>query len=100
MQYLFDWDPHKENLNIRVHKVDFRQAATLFRDPNQLSIFDDEHSDYEDRWITLGLDESGILRVVVHNFDQVSESVCRIRIISARRATNRETRQYYAGTEL
>ena len=74
MLYQFDWNPEKEQQNIRKHGISFRQAATIFRDPNQLSIYDRFHSKYEDRWITIGLDK--------------------IRIISARKATNNETRQY------
>ena len=80
MRYEFDWDPVKERANIRKHHVSFRQAVTAFRDPNQLSIYDEEHSEDEDRWITLGFDSAGILRVVVHTFEQVEEALCRIRI--------------------
>lgn len=53
MRYNFDWNPVKENQNIRKHKVSFRRAATVFRDPNQLSIYDEEHSQEEDRWISI-----------------------------------------------
>ena len=90
----FDWDPAKERGNIRKHRVPFRQAATVFRDPNQLSLYDEEHSADEDRWITIGLDSLGVLRVVVHTFRQVEEELCRIRIISARKATKAESDQY------
>jgi len=94
LRYKFDWDPAKEAKNIHKHKVTFRQAATVFRDPNQLSIYDEEHSEVEDRWITIGIDSTGVLRVVVHTFKQISENLCEIRIISARKATKREARQY------
>jgi len=94
LRYKFDWDPAKEAGNFRKHKVAFRQAATVFRDPNQLSIYDEEHSEFEDRWITIGIDSTGVLRVVVHTFEQISENLCEIRIISARKATKREARQY------
>ena len=94
MHYRFDWDPTKEALNVRKHKVSFRRAATTFRDPNQLSIYDEEHSEIEDRWMTMGLDNTGILQVVVHTFKQVDEDLCEIRIISARKATKREAEQY------
>lgn len=99
MNYIFDWDPRKERKNIRKHKVNFWQAATIFRDPNQLSLFDDEHSDYEERWITMGIDQNGILQVVVHIFEPLSEGACRVRIISARRATSAETNQYRESVE-
>jgi len=94
LRYKFEWDPEKEKTNIRKHKVSFRRAATVFRDPNQLSIYDEEHSEYEDRWITMGIDDRGVLQVVVHTFKQVEENLSEIRIISARKATSRELRQY------
>lgn len=75
MRYEFDWDPNKEHANIRKHGLSFRQAASVFRDPNQLSMFDEGHSEKEDRWITLGIDSTGILRVVVHTFEQVDENL-------------------------
>jgi len=58
-----------------------------------------EHSEYENRWITMGIDDGGVLRVVVHTFQQVDEDVYEIRIISARRATGRESWQYREGKE-
>ncbi len=94
MLYKFDWDLTKEQANIRKHTVSFRTAATVFRDPNQLSIYDEAHSEYEDRWVTMGIDKSGVLRVVVHTFKLVAEDVAEIRIISARKATHRETHKY------
>jgi uncharacterized DUF497 family protein len=97
LRYNFDWDPAKENQNIRKHGVAFRRAVTVFRDPNQLSIYDEEHSEGEDRWVTIGIDSGGILRVVIHTFEQVDEELCEIRIISARRATSAETEQYREG---
>jgi uncharacterized DUF497 family protein len=99
LQYRFEWDPAKEKANIHKHKVSFRRAATVFRDPNQLSIYDEGHSESEDRWITMGIDDGGVLRVVVHTFKQVDEGRCEIRIISARKATGRESRQYREGSE-
>ena len=94
LRYNFDWDPVKENQNTRKHKITFRRAATVFRDPNQLSVYDEEHSENEDRWITIGIDSGGVLRVVVHTFEQVDENLCEIRIISARKATPAEANQY------
>lgn len=97
MRYRFDWDPAKEKANASKHNVSFRMAATIFGDPNQLSIYDQEHSEQEDRWITVGIDGSGVLRVVVHTFKQIDQDTCEIRIISARKATSREERQYAEG---
>ncbi|NES02402.1 MAG: BrnT family toxin [Okeania sp. SIO2F4] len=50
--YNFDWNPAKEKQNIRKHKLNFRLASTIFRDSYQLTIYDEEHSQNEDRWIT------------------------------------------------
>ncbi len=94
MQYNFDWDPAKERANLQKHKVDFRRAATVFRDPNQLSIYDEEHSEEEERWATIGIDSGGVLRVVIHTFLQVAVDQCEIRIISARKAEPPEIIQY------
>ena len=94
MRYSFDWDSTKDQQNIRKHRVSFRQAATIFRDPNQLSIYDQEHSQDEERWITIGIDSTGVVRVVVHTYEQINDELYQIRIISARKATNREMRQY------
>jgi len=94
LQYSFEWDPQKERSNLQKHKVSFRQAATIFRDPRHVSVYDDRHSQNEDRWITLGVDSSGVIQIVVHTFEQVSKQQCHIRIISARKATKAEILQY------
>ena len=94
MKYKFVWGPAKERKNVQKHGVTFYQAASVFRDPNQISIYDEEHSEQEERWITLGLDRSGVLRVGVRTFREVGEDLYEIRIISARKATKREAKQY------
>ncbi len=96
MNYHFEWDPPKARRNVMKHKISFQQASAVFRDPNHLSLFDLAHSDYEDRWITLGLDHSRNLLVVVHTYDQVDGHSGHIRIISARKAEREEAIQYYA----
>jgi len=99
LRYSFDWDSTKDQQNIRKHRVSFRQAATIFRDPNQLSIYDQEHSQNEERWITMGIDSTGVVRVVVHTYEQINDELCQIRIISARKVTNREMSQYREGNQ-
>ena len=71
MQYNFEWDPLKAKQNIRKHKVSFQRAGTIFRDPHAISIFDEEHSQEEERWISLGRDSSGTLLVVSHTFHEI-----------------------------
>jgi hypothetical protein len=94
VNYNFEWDPAKARMNLGKHGVGFGQAATIFKDPRALSVYDEGHSEGEDRWITIGLPATGGLLVVHHTFDNVDESTVRIRIISARQATKREISQY------
>jgi uncharacterized DUF497 family protein len=93
-QYQFEWDLAKARQNARKHRVAFERAATVFLDPNALSIFDEEHSQDEDRWITLGLDRAGILLVVCHTYREETETSARVRIVLARKPTKREAKQY------
>lgn len=97
MRYDFEWDIRKAKSNLGKHKISFERATTIFRDPNILSIPDDEHSEDEERWLTIGLDESGILLVISHTFKKISETNYRIRVISARKATKSEQKQYEEG---
>jgi uncharacterized DUF497 family protein len=97
MRYDFEWDPKKARSNVRKHKINFERAATTFRDPHLLSIPDEEHSGSEERWITMGLDENGSVLVISHKFETLDQRVSLIRIISARKATRKETEQYEKG---
>ena len=94
MNYNFIWDKKKANLNLFKHKISFERAATIFRDPNSLSIFDDDHSSFEDRSITLGIDFVGVLLVVCHTFNQIDNDNVNIRIISSRKANKKEIINY------
>lgn len=94
MNYDFEWDPDKARMNRRKHGVGFEHAATVFRDPRAVSVFDDTHSRTEDRWITLGVSSGGGLLVVHHTFEEVDENTMRIRIFSSRKATRKEIAQY------
>ncbi len=95
MRYDFEWDPKKARGNIRKHKVNFERATSVFRDPNLLSIPDVEGSRLEERWITIGLDENVL--VLSHKFMSLDDESSRIRIISARKASKAETKQYEKG---
>jgi uncharacterized DUF497 family protein len=94
VQYDFEWDPNKAQQNRSKHGISFEQAATVFRDPKAISVYDAEHSTKEDRWTTLGLSASIGLIVVCHTFEWTDPSTARIRIFSCRKATRRESRQY------
>ena len=94
VNFNFEWNSAKAALNLSKHGVSFERAATVFRDARQISIYDEEHDDEEERWATIGMDNIGNLLVVIHTFRMASDDDIRIRIISARKATRRETRQY------
>ena len=93
----FDWDPDKEASNRAKHGVAFELARTVFRDPLAASIPDEDHSGDEERWITLGESANGTLVLVIHTWVQTKEDHALVRIISARRPTRREARQYKEG---
>lgn len=94
MRYIFEWDTQKAKENLQKHGISFDRAASVFLDPNAISIFDADHSHDEDRWATLGLDRNGVLLVIIHTFTPMNNLVYQIRMISARKATKQETRQY------
>ena len=87
----FEWDPNKNEINKKKHKISFEEAQTVFYDPDALVIDDPEHSDEEDRFIILGLSAKANLLVVCHCYRE-SDTV--IRLISARKATRTETSYY------
>jgi len=89
----FDWDDAKASLNRRKHRVSFEEASTIFDDPNRLTEYDVDHSDVEDRWLLIGL--SNRFRLLTVAYTKRNE---KIRIISARRANQRETRRYAGET--
>jgi uncharacterized DUF497 family protein len=92
--YDFEWDAAKALSNARKHGVTFDQAATVFLDALALTVSDSVHSQYEERWFTLGLDASGALLAVAHTYQAVGPASVRVRIISARPATKQERRFY------
>lgn len=93
-EYKFEWDTAKARQNLKEHRVSFERAATVFLDPSALSEVDEEHSSGEPRWLTLGLDRTGALLVVSHTYRGETDSGSNIRVISARKATKNEAKQY------
>ena len=94
MQYNFEWDPAKARANRTKHGVSFEEAATVFRDPRMLTLYDGDHSEQEERWTTLGIAATGRLLVVRHTYHEESADVIRIRLFSSRKASKHETAQY------
>ena len=88
----FSWDPQKARSNQQKHGVSFGEAETAFLDEQALVLEDPEPDDPEERFVLLGLSSSLHLLLVCHC---VREGGGLIRIISARRATKPEGRQYW-----
>ena len=85
----FEWDPTKATRNLRKHGVAFREAAMVFGDPFGITVYDPDHSEQEDRFITIGWSAAGRLLIVAH-----PDRGARIRILSARQLGRRERREY------
>ena len=86
---VYEWDSSKAAANLKKHRVAFTEAATVFLDPLALTYEDPDHSEGEQRYITLGESTRGRVILVAH-LDRGD----RIRIISARRATRKEAHEY------
>ncbi|MCK9540323.1 BrnT family toxin [Dokdonella sp.] len=87
----FEWDPAKAAANFKKHGVGFVEAKSVFADERAKLIADPAHSDDEDRFVLLGLSTKLKLLVVCHCYRSKSNT---IRVISARKATATESRQY------
>lgn len=87
----FEWDDKKEQKNIAKHGLDFSTAVLVFGDENRIEMYDEAHSETEDRYITIGA-INGVVTVLYVVYTERSEV---IRIISARCATRREKEVYY-----
>jgi len=85
------WDEEKNHKNIKDHKVSFEEAETVFYDPNAKIIHNPDHSIEEERFIILGMSKLLKLLVVCHCYRENDEI---IRIITARKATKNETKEY------
>lgn len=93
----FEWDPEKNEVNIRKHGVDFYEAETVFEDERAVTIYDENHSAGEDRFKIIGISRKLRELTVCHCFRNGDEVT---RIISARRATNNESKLYERGLSL
>ena len=87
----FDWDASKALLNLKKHDVSFEEAQSAFYDDFAVQFFDEDHSDHEDRFLLLGMSSEANLLLICH-CERADGGV--IRIISARKATKRESTFY------
>ena len=91
---VFEWDEGKAESNTEKHGVPFEDAATVFMDGSAKTYYDQDHSDDEDRYFTIGFARSGRLLTVWY-----TERADRLRLIGARRATSLEHKRYNADTK-
>jgi uncharacterized protein len=88
----FEWDEAKAAANEQKHGIDFTEAMTVFADPLSLTGYDPDHSESEDRYLTMGFSSEGNLLIVSH-----TDRGDVLRIISARIANRRERKDYEDG---
>jgi uncharacterized DUF497 family protein len=86
---VFEWDARKSATNLRKHGVSFAEAGTVFGDELSITVPDPDHSDQEDRYITIGRSNLHRLLMVAH-----TDRGENIRIISARELTKTERKEY------
>lgn len=85
----FEWDPNKAAANLRKHGVSFDEAATVLADPLSVTVPDPDHSQDEDRYVTVGISFERRLLIVAH-----TERDLHVRLISARELTTTERIAY------
>jgi len=89
----FEWDERKNSINQEKHGVSFEEAKEVFDDALQISKLDHRFNYFEERWITIGATKKKHILVVANLFfSDDGEEI--IRIISARKANNRERKSY------
>lgn len=87
----FSWNEGKNRENLRKHGINFAEASTAFSDENARLRHDPDHSQDENRFILLGFSAKLRLIVVTHVYREDGQQ---IRIVSARKATRNERKQY------
>lgn len=92
--YEFLWDASKTLSNLLKHEVSFVLASSVIKDPLSLTIFDEDPSDEEDRWVTIGTANNDQTLVVVHTSHYPQPNLIRTRIISARPANRDEINNF------
>ena len=96
-RYQFEWDETKAAANERKHDVTFELASSVFYDLHLLTVADLEHGENEERWFSIGIARNGAVLSVVYLWLESDLGVIEIRLISARKATQAERRQFEEG---
>lgn len=87
----FQWDRQKNKINQQKHGISFEEAESVFFDDYAVQFWDEDHSQEEERFLLLGISSKMRILLVVHCFRE-EDSI--IRIISARKATKNENKEY------
>lgn len=90
----FEWDAAKSTANLKKHGVSFEEAQSVFYDEFAVQFFDEDHSVGEARFLLLGM-SAGARLLLVCPCEREAGNI--IRIISARKATRRESACYGDG---
>jgi uncharacterized DUF497 family protein len=90
----FEWDEQKNKSNIKKHSVSFDEAKTIFYSEQALIFDDPDHSSTEDRFIIVGFSSRG--KLLLSCFCERCEGDI-IRIISARKLSNKEAKNFSKG---
>ena len=93
LELIFEWDQEKEQENVKVHGIHFDTAVLAFYDYHRMERYDDDSSDNEDRWQTMGFVDDVLFVVYTERRDT-------IRIISARVAEPFERRIYHGDSKI
>ena len=91
---IFEWDENKNQSNTKKHGVSFEEAQSVFFDDNAIQYWDDDYFNQEQRFLMLGMSNRYRILLIVHCY---RENDSTIRIISARKATNKEKKEYKGG---
>ncbi|MDW8326212.1 MAG: BrnT family toxin [Anaerolineales bacterium] len=99
MKLVFEWDAKKAKVNLKKHRISFEEAKTIFNDPLLVTFPDEEHSEAEERFISIGISASNRVLLAIHTEHEEAKDSLVIRIISCRRATASERRVYEEGED-
>ena len=90
----FEWGPDKNELNKAKHSISFEVAQSVFLDKHAVYLYDEIHSDDEDRFVVIGKEDTLKVELTVCHCYRDEDAV---RIISARKATKKEVTIYISG---
>jgi uncharacterized DUF497 family protein len=96
-QFHFEWDEIKAAANMRKHGVSFDLASTIFYDSFLLTGADLKHGNTEERWFSVGCARNGVILFVAYLWAEMESTITKVRLISARRATQTEIAEYKEG---